>query len=289
MNLNQLRTFYWVARLGGFRRASDQLHLSQPAISTRIATLEDELQAPLFERGTTGLTLTKRGALLLTYVEQMLFIEEEIKARVASPEETEGLFRIGASETIAQSWLPDFLKTLSTTYPRVNIDLTVDISVNLRNSLLEQGLDLALLMGPVSEFSVENVDLPQFELAWFKAAGRGPVKLDEIPVISYSAKTRPHRELMADLSRTVGPDVRVYSSASLSASLRMIAAGVAVGPYPLVLAQEEVAAGRIEQFDPGFAPKPLDFTASYLAEPRSFLAESAAGIARKIAVSWRRE
>ncbi|MFC6638926.1 LysR family transcriptional regulator [Sulfitobacter sediminilitoris] len=160
MKFDQIRTFLWVARLGGFRKAAERLHLSQPAVSTRIANLEDELRVPLFERGPGDLVLTKHGTLLLSYAEQMLFVEEEIKQRVANPSEAEGLFRVGASETIAQSWLPDFLKAFSQQYPRVNVDLTVDISLNLRAALLERRLDLAFLMGPVSEFTVENVPLP---------------------------------------------------------------------------------------------------------------------------------
>ena len=51
MTFDQIRTFLWVARLGGFRKASERLHLSQPAVSTRIANLEQALQVPLFERG----------------------------------------------------------------------------------------------------------------------------------------------------------------------------------------------------------------------------------------------
>jgi DNA-binding transcriptional LysR family regulator len=227
MTFEQLKTFYWVARLGGFRRASEQLSLSQPAISTRVSTLESELGVVLFERTPKGVALTKSGTMLLGYAEQMLFVQEEIVKRVANPSKIEGLFRIGSSETIAQAWLPEFLKAFSNEYPRVNIDLTVDISGNLRNSLLQQDIDLAFLMGPVSEFTVENVDLPKFDLHWYKAKGSGPVDLQAIPVISYAAKTRPYRELMAELSRRIGPNVRIYSSASLSASLQMIAAGIA--------------------------------------------------------------
>ncbi|WP_235962961.1 LysR substrate-binding domain-containing protein [Ruegeria haliotis] len=70
----------------------------------------------------------------------MLFVEEEIKQRVANPAETEGLFRIGASETIAQARLPAFIQALSAQFPRVNVDLTVDISVNLRAAVLERRL-----------------------------------------------------------------------------------------------------------------------------------------------------
>jgi|TARA_B110000967_G_C18724040_1_gene479165 DNA-binding transcriptional LysR family regulator len=286
MTFDQIRTFLWVARLGGFRRAADRLHLSQPAVSTRISNLEQELRVPLFERGPGELVLTKQGTLLLSYAEQMLFVEEEIKQRVSNPSEAEGLFRVGASETIAQAWLPDFLKAFSQQYPRVNVDLTVDISLNLRSELLERKLDLALLMGPVSEFSVENVALPSFDLHWYRSATNEQADLSEIPVISYSSKTRPYRELMSELSRRIGPKVRVYASASLSASLKMIAAGIAVGPYPRALANDFLEAGQIVEFDPGFRPRPLEFTASYLSEPRSFLVENSAEMARDVALAW---
>ncbi len=286
MTFDQIRTFLSVARLGGFRKAAKQLHLSQPAVSTRIANLEDELRVSLFERGAGGLVLTKHGTLLLSYAEQMLFVEQEIKHRVANPAETEGLFRVGASETIAQAWLPSFIEAFSTRYPRVNLDLTVDISINLRAALLERQLDLAFLMGPVSEFSVDNVALPPFDLHWYRSAANPLTDLTRIPVISYSSQTRPYRELMAALTHRVGPKVRVFASASLSASLRMIAAGVAVGPYPRALAEALLQTGQIVEFDPGIAAEPLHFTASYLAEPRSFLAQTSADIARDVAVSW---
>lgn len=288
MTFEQIRTFLWVARLGGFRRAAERLNLSQPAVSTRISNLEGELRVSLFERGSGELVLTKHGSLLLSYAEQMLFVEEEIKQRVADPEETEGLFRIGASETIAQAWLPSFLKAFSDTYPRVNVDLTVDISVNLRTSILERKIDLALLMGPISEYSVENVALPPFDLHWYRSSSNAETDLTEIPVISYSSKTRPYRELMSELSRKVGPKARVFASASLSASLKMIAAGIAVGPYPRALANDFLEAGQIVEFDPGFRPQPLAFTASYLSEPRSFLVENSSEIAREVAEVWER-
>lgn len=288
MTFDQIRTFLWVARLGGFRKASKRLNLSQPAVSTRIANLEEELRVALFERGPGALVLTKHGSLLLSYAEQMLFVEEEIKQRVANPAETEGLFRVGASETIAQAWLPAFLTAFSQRYPRVNVDLTVDISLNLREAILDRRIDLAFLMGPISEFSVQNVALPAFDLHWYRSAQNDQTDLTKIPVISYASQTRPYRELMSELSRSVGPSVRVFSSASLSASLKMIAAGIAVGPYPRALALDLLASGQIVEFDAGIRPQPLEFTASYLSEPRSFLVETSADIARDVALEWDR-
>lgn len=101
MTFDQIKTVLWVARLGAFRKAAEWLNLSQPAVSTRISNLEQELRVPLFDCGQDELVLTKRGTLLLSYAEQVLFVEAEIKLRVASPAEAEGLFRVGASEVIA--------------------------------------------------------------------------------------------------------------------------------------------------------------------------------------------
>lgn len=287
MTFEQLRTFLWVARLGGVRKASEQMNLSQPAVSARLMALEEALKVPLFERSPRGVVLTRQGEMLKGYAEQMFFVHEEITQRIANPAGTEGIFRIGASETIAQAWLPRFLERLSNEYPRLSLELTVDISINLRDDLIARKLDLALLMGPISEFSTNNIALPSFELRWYRAAGKTPVDFAVTPIISYARNTRPYRELVEELSKRYGPGVRVYSSASLSASIQMIAAGIGVGPYPATLAAERLAAGQIEEFDPGWLPRPLAFTASYLSEPRSALAERCASLALEIANKWR--
>lgn len=288
MTFDQIRTFLWVARLGGFRKAADRLNLTQPAVSTRIATLEEALGVPLFERGAGALVLTKHGQLLLTYAEQLLFVEQEIRQRVGDASQMEGLFRLGVSETVAQAWLPAFFLAFARAYPRVTIDLTVDISLNLRDALVERRLDLAILMGPVSDFAVENVPLPAFQLQWFKPAAMETVDFTQVPVMSYAHQTRPYRELSAVLTERFGPVVRIFSSASLSAALRMIAAGIAVGAYPRALAEQHLRDGSVVPFDPGIAVSPLDFTASFLAEPRNRLVETAARMAQQVAEDWHR-
>jgi len=171
-------------------------------------------------------------------------------------------------------------------FPRVNVDLTVEISLNLRTTILEHRLDLAFLLGPVSEFSVKNVALPQFDLHWYKSKQLGEVDLAKTPIISYSNQTRPYRELTSELAQRVGPKSRFFSSPSLSASLTMIAAGIAVGPYPRALATPHLEANEVIEFDPGFVPPAFEFTASYLAEPLSFLVETSAEIARDVAIDW---
>lgn len=289
MTLDQLRTFLAVARRGGVRRASEEINLSQPAVSARLAALEQSLGVSLFERSPRGVVLTRRGAALVELADQLLCVHETIRERIADPAATAGLIRIGAAETIAQSWLPAFVRALADAFPAATLDLTVDISVNLRDALLERRLDLALLMGPVSHYGVENIALPPFPLTWLKPAALDPVDLRVTPVLSYSRQTRPYRELTELLMERIGPGVRLYPSASLSASINMIGEGIGVGAFPRPLAEPLIAAGRVAVFDPGFTPEPLVFTASYTAEPKAALPARAAALAANIASVWQAE
>ena len=72
MDLNHLRSFVAVAQLGHLTRAAETLHLSQPALSSHIKTLEEQFGVTLFERSSSGMTLTPSGRRLLTEVEQII-------------------------------------------------------------------------------------------------------------------------------------------------------------------------------------------------------------------------
>ncbi len=283
ITFDQLKTFLWVARLGGVRRAAEQMNLSQPAVSARIAALEDIVKAQLFERGHGGVTLTKKGQLLLAHAERISMSLEQIRETVIETDDLQDLLRIGVAETIAQSWLTDFLTRLSKAYPQLSVEVTVDISLNLREGLLARSIDLALLMGPVSEFTIDNIALPPFEVGWFKAASRGEVDLAVTPVISYARNTRPYRELRTELIERYGAHVRIFPTSSLMAGFQMVVADIGVAVLPRALATSYLSTGKIKEFDPGWRPGALHFTASYLGEPRSFVAARAADIALEVA------
>jgi DNA-binding transcriptional LysR family regulator len=293
LSLSQLRTFYWIARLGGFRRAAEHIHTSQPAVSARIAALEERLGVPLFDRQRGGAQLTAQGRQLLTYVEQISQILDAISENVAERSAIEATLRLGVSETIVHAWLPGYVAALSQRFPRVDIDLTVDVSVNLRAGLIERTLDLALLMGPVSDYSVSNLDLPEFEMCFFAAAGlpeEGGLDslFRRLPVITFARNTRPFAELSHALLTRYGPEARLFASASLSACIQMVRDGIGIGALPAAVVAEEERAGRLARIDPGWQANPLRFTASYVSNPASFVARAAAGVAQETAEEWER-
>jgi len=287
--MDHLKAFLAVVRLGGVQRAAVGLNLTQPAVTARIKNLEEALSCELFDRTGAGLKLTKRGELLLSHAEKFEHLAEMVEKDVVDPAGVEGHLRLGVSETIAQCWLPEFVARLHQHYPRLEIEFNVDISTNLRAGLMNRQIDLAILLGPVSEYSVNNIALPGFDLAWYasaKAEVEAQSDLSKRPVITYARNTRPYRELKEALYERVGPDVSLFPSSSLSACFRLVEADLGVAALPRALGLDYVKAGKIKEFDPGWRPEPLVFSASYLGEPKSHLTETAAQLAHEVAVDY---
>lgn len=74
-DFRSLEVFYWVAKLSSFRRASEKVNTTQPAVSQRIAALEHEY-GTLFERRSRDVALTERGRLLLGFAERFLALQD---------------------------------------------------------------------------------------------------------------------------------------------------------------------------------------------------------------------
>ena len=290
LNFTQLRTFYWVARLGGFRRAAERIHAAQPTVSARIAALEERLGATLLERRPDGVSPTPRGRRLLAYAEQIMQVVEQIAENVAQAEAVEAELRIGVSETIVHSWLPRYIQALGCVFPRLNLDLTVDASVNLRDALMDRAIDIGLLMGPVSAHMVANVDLPSFDMRLIRARGLPQQSNDalfrELPVITFARNTRPYQELREILFARYGAQARIFASASLSACMQMVKDGVGVGALPAAVVEDDLRSGALCAVEPGWSLRPLRFTASYLATPPSYIAKAAAAKAREVSIVW---
>ena len=116
-DLRSLETFFWVAQLGSFRGASERLHTTQPAVSVRIAQLEEELGVRLFDRGPRIATLTAKGRLLLDYAERFLRLRAEMMEAVADPGAMSGVVRLGVAETIVHTWLSRYIERVHATFP----------------------------------------------------------------------------------------------------------------------------------------------------------------------------
>lgn len=291
MNLRQLETYLWVAKLGSFSKTAEKLFTTQPAISSRISALEDELQVTLFERDAGSVRLTAAGRSLLSKAEEALAAVEDLRNRAGVAAEVSGLLRLGVSETIVQSWLPDLLVRLRELYPALNVEITVDVTANLRNELVEHGLDLAFLMGPVSEYTVTNVPLCKFPLIWAmrpnqKNQKKISMSLEEMsayPILTYARNTRPYAEISEAFRARVGVVPRIFPSTSLNACQRMAERGVGIATVTTELVSDAFSDGRLVEVQTDWYPTPLTFTASYISDPAQPFIGEIANLARDIA------
>jgi DNA-binding transcriptional LysR family regulator len=139
MELSELEAFVTISRAGGFTRAAELLHLSQPAISRRIELLERELGASLFERLPGGIRLTEAGLALLPYAQQVLAAIEDGKSAVHALEAEEvGTITLALVGTLASTQLTAHLRAFHETYPRVRLVLRTARSDEV-SALVRQG------------------------------------------------------------------------------------------------------------------------------------------------------
>ncbi len=151
------------------------MHEPQAAISNRIATLERDLGVQLFERDLRSVSLTPAGERALSYAEAIVRLTAELKLGLLDRHTVRGRVSVGTIDSIVYAWLPAFLETVKSTYPDVNVDLTVDTSLNISRMMLNGEVDLALIAGPVLSQGYRNLDLCSYDCVWVgRAASPDP-------------------------------------------------------------------------------------------------------------------
>jgi LysR family transcriptional regulator, transcriptional activator of the cysJI operon len=145
----RLKVFRTVAEQRHFRKAADQLYLTQPAVTQQIRALEETFSVPLFDRTGKEVTLTPAGAILLRYVKQMDALvaraEEEMSTLVG---EVRGELRIAASVTIAQFALPRILGDFVRLHPSVQFAIESSKTEEVIQLVVSQRAPLGLIEGP---------------------------------------------------------------------------------------------------------------------------------------------
>jgi DNA-binding transcriptional LysR family regulator len=288
--LRSLEVFYWVAKLRSFRGAAERLHTTQPAVSQRIAALESEFGLKLFDRVARSVTLTPKGRELLDYAERMLRLRADMMRAVAAPAALSGLMRLGVAETIVHTWLARFIERVSATFPGIILDIVVDVSPNLRDGLVSHELDLAFLLGPVSQPNMINYDLCRYRLAFVARSdidlGPEPVplsRLTQMPIITFPKTTRPYIALREILSRTQLPSARIFSNSSLSTIVKMTVDGIGISAIPPVVIGRDLEAGVLRLVNTEVTLPDLVFTASLPMTPDGLIADPVAKLAIEIA------
>lgn len=156
MDTQNLQAFLLVAETGSFSMAAEQLHLTQPAVSKRVALLEERLQRSLFDRIGRNISLTEAGEALLPHAKR---IAQELLFAVQSVRDLEGevggTLRLATSHHIGLHRLPPILSYYSKAFPQVHIDIDFMDSEQAYDLIAQGKAELAIVtLSPGDEGSM---------------------------------------------------------------------------------------------------------------------------------------
>jgi LysR family nitrogen assimilation transcriptional regulator len=144
VDLRDLEVFVEVARLGGFNRASAQLHTAQSALSRRVANLEHQMGTPLLVRSKRGVRTTPAGAILLERAQGLLQQFEQVKSEMLSEAGVpRGILSIGIPPSLLTN-ASRMLAIVKSRFPLVFVRAWVATTVDLRSMLVAGKLDVAI-------------------------------------------------------------------------------------------------------------------------------------------------
>ncbi|WP_024864399.1 LysR family transcriptional regulator [Butyrivibrio sp. FCS014] len=148
MTITQLSTFLKIAELNSFSAAAGSMGYAQSTVTTQIKLLEEELNCRLFDRLGKTIVLTPQGEKLITYAEKMLQLEREIHLEISDEEEPTGVLKIGVSESLCYSYVPQALMNYRNQIPGIDIR-PVFITHDTFPDMLQKGeLDLVYTLNP---------------------------------------------------------------------------------------------------------------------------------------------
>jgi DNA-binding transcriptional LysR family regulator len=145
INLDLYKIFYTVAKHKHMTKASEELHISQPAISQSIKKLEDQLGGTLFIRSNKGMELTSEGEMFFEHIKGALELINNAENEFSSFKSLDkGEIKIGCSSTLTKLILLEATKEFHKDYPGINITIVNDLTSNLINSLKLGKLDIVI-------------------------------------------------------------------------------------------------------------------------------------------------
>lgn len=273
MTFEQLHSFYLIAQYGSFQKAADRLHITQPTISARIRGLEQFLNTTLFDRQSYRAKLTHDGHRLLFHAERLLRLKEQTIVELSGIEGTQSLIRFGASDSMAQTWLPNFIAHLSSKFPKLRFDLRVAPSHHLLNDIFEHKLDIAFLITPPSSpslvvdllctFNMVLAAAPTLKLANKKL---DYADLESFNIFTFDKQTIPYQSIKQQLARA-DFTTRLNGVSSLETCIKLAEEGVGITALPKPTLMRSVNEGRLTILDTNFQLKPLLFSTVYLNDP----------------------
>ncbi len=199
MDFDQLETFLEVARHASFSRAAEKRFRTQPAISSQIRSLEEEVGARLFDRSGGKVSLTGAGKAFQKYAEEALESKRAIIAAMAEMERVpRGELVVGANEGTCLHILPEVFAEFKKQYPSVSVSISRAERAKILESVIDNSVDFGVVSMPVSDNRMTVVQIHRDELVVIAPPQHPVAKLKQVMI----AEVANYPLLLPKLGRT---------------------------------------------------------------------------------------
>ncbi|MEH6628614.1 MAG: LysR family transcriptional regulator [Motiliproteus sp.] len=230
MDLRKLEIFQQVARLGGFTRAAEHLHMAQPAVSIAIQKLESELELLLFHRQDKQISLTREGQVLLRHAEQILGL---VHLAHVEMNELKGLrkgeVRIGIPSMLGSYYFPEILMAFKLKYPDLQLSVIEAGARDIQQLIYKGELDMGVVVRDQVPESLESEVFLREEMVVCVPKSHSFANCSSVTYRQFFAEQLVlfkegyfHREFINRVSRESGQPLQVAFETNLIPLIRSI-------------------------------------------------------------------
>lgn len=255
MDFLTLRIFLLLSETGSFSKTANILHLTQPAVSHQIKTLEHEVNQVLFARKGRSARLTPAGQLFLPYAQQILTLLTEGKTLLAEYGGEYGRLSIGAGTTTIIFRLPDLLQKYKNRFPGIELAIKAGSSREIADLVLGGALDFGLITTPTHPGKIKSVPLYQDEILLVVPASwrppRSPLTLEDLkdkPLVLFP-RTSGFREFLESTFRARQFHPRISLELDTIEGIKqMVRIGMGFSFLPKIAVSSEISAGELKTY-----------------------------------------
>jgi DNA-binding transcriptional LysR family regulator len=262
MEFNQVKIFVAVAQKKSFSKAADMLFISQPAVTSNVKKLEDELGVTLFNRKSKNISLTEGGQLFYRYAVELMNLYAKAEFSLSGYKKNiEGTLEIYASTIPNQYLLPYIVKAFKEEYPLIGFTIRHKASGEVLEEILSGSINFGFVGAKCYSDVLEYIDFYDDRLVLITSPEK-EFSIDPIKISSLVGEDILLREegsgtrlLFEKALKENKLDVSMFGSQTLNDSLEaiknMVALGVGISMVPYISVKQEVASGQLRKYEIG--------------------------------------
>ena len=263
MDLDQLHTFLEIVRLKSFSKAAQTCFRTQPAISAQVRQLEQELNAQLFDRFGSRISLTTAGKIFSQYAEQILSLRRQAQDSISELERTpRGELVIAANEATCIYVLPEVFAEYSRRFPNVQLLVERQYGSKIAEAIMDNLADFGFTQLPIQDRKLQVVKIHSDEIKVVAPAGhplagkKAATAEDLIPYPLLLPKYGSTRVRLNEWLELVEDSIHIAMELDSSEMIkRFVMAGLGISFLAVSHCVEDIRAGRLAALS--IAPEPM--------------------------------